>query len=110
MNHVTVDPPLVGSSRVEKLTLAGVVAPTRMPNPSLPLSAATYGSCSESNLTLRISRWVVVSVAMLSPVVESIPPGLASSASMSTVRSGAPLNAPATSANVVVESIVSGSW
>ncbi len=51
-----------------------------------------------------------MSTTTLSPVAASLLPGRASSVSTFTVRIGVPLNGPARSAYVFVESRASGSW
>ena len=104
--HATVAPQAF--SREQNAMLVGPAPPTRTPMPSFPVSPTTYGACSESSLIVTLSCLLVVSIPAESPVVTSTPLGFASRLSKFTVRSGAPANAPCTSAKVVFESIVTG--
>ena len=89
--------------------LASESAPTRIPRASFPLSALAYGACDESSFMTTVTRFVV-STATLSPVRVSFPFGRASRLSMFTESfARESVNAPARSANVVVESMPRGS-
>ena len=78
--------------------VARVSALTRMPRASFPESGAEYGACAESSLRMIVTRLLTVSTRTLSPVAGSLRPVLASSVSRFTVRTGAALKGPTTSA------------
>src|SRR5881227_1128245 len=88
--------------------LASESAETRTPYATVPESVPTYRAAVVSNFRLSARTWLTVSTTALSPVMLSLCPGRASSASILTYLTES-VNSPIRSVKVVVESMVMGS-